>query len=177
MIRSLLIAAGVAATLPVSAPAFGAEVAARQEVLTVRVVRGGALPLVVVSSAPMVEADAMAALDAALSRQERALPVRFALQPASLRPLILAVLRNQLLRPGANWDVRTGTAHHGSPYRALAPAVLEAARASVLGEAFARHGFRLETSGIVSGVEVGGTAGRRLPTEIADMGLIATRTR
>lgn len=150
---------------------------------TLRVVLGGPLPLVILETgqAPGDAVQVAAALDDALARLTNgALPQRFAWQPAASRPALLSLVQARLARPGSGWDARRGAPMRGSAYRTLAADVLAAVQTSAIGAAFARHGYRLETAGHVAGVEVGRVAGRGhalLPTEIADMGLIAIRAR
>lgn len=145
----------------------------------------GSLPLLSVmvgKGPPLNLLECAEAVDRLLRRldQHNALPPRFAFQPADLRPEIVELVQRDLMHPAANWNRRTGNARSGAANRTLAIPVLAAVQGTPLGAAFGRNGYRLESIGRVDRVEVGrvpihGTA--VLPTEIADMGLVAVRVR
>lgn len=124
--------------------------------------------------------DQALALDHALGRLERDkhLPPRFDFQPGSIRPALLSLLDARLSEPDANWSGRTGTSLHGNVYKSLSADVLAIAKASPLAAAFAHHGYTLETRGTVGRVEIGkakGFGSTKLPIEIGEMGLVASR--
>lgn len=127
-------------------------------------------------------ADASTVIGSALDQFDRSrrLPARLAFQPASLREPLLVLLRQRLTRPGANWNPTTGTVRTGNVYHTLASDVLAVATATPLAAAFARHGYRLASTGRVYHVEVGrvpGFGSAKLPTEIQQMGLVVVRER
>lgn len=123
-----------------------------------------------------------AALDQALEEFDKVhrLPKRFSFQPASLREPLLALLRERLMRPGANWNPVKGDVRNGDPYKVIAGEILAAADASPLAPAFAHHGYHFQSTGGIEHVEVDRVPGfgpARLPTEIHWMGLVAVRDR